>query len=65
MTQTAIGWLFLRSLYKVVLHVVLILFPQALQERGIHIWDGNASRDYLDRQVLNFHMCDCVCVCVG
>ncbi|KAM7470788.1 hypothetical protein LguiA_008971 [Lonicera macranthoides] len=24
---------------------------KVLQEKGIHIWDGNASRDYLDRQV--------------
>ncbi|CAL0333475.1 unnamed protein product [Lupinus luteus] len=23
---------------------------QVLQEKGIHIWDGNASREYLDRQ---------------
>ncbi|GAV57059.1 Thymidylat_synt domain-containing protein, partial [Cephalotus follicularis] len=26
---------------------------KVLQEKGIHIWDGNASRDYLDRQVYN------------
>ncbi|MCL7050868.1 hypothetical protein MKW94_016060 [Papaver nudicaule] len=24
---------------------------KVLQEKGIHIWDGNASRDYLDRQL--------------
>lgn len=23
-----------------------------LQEKEIHIWDGNASREYLDRQVV-------------
>jgi len=27
---------------------------QVLQEKGIHIWDGNASRDYLDRHILAF-----------
>uniref|UniRef100_A0A6N2MR31 Bifunctional dihydrofolate reductase-thymidylate synthase n=1 Tax=Salix viminalis TaxID=40686 RepID=A0A6N2MR31_SALVM len=26
---------------------------KVLQEKGIHIWDGNASRDYLDRHVKN------------
>ncbi|KAF7810863.1 bifunctional dihydrofolate reductase-thymidylate synthase-like [Senna tora] len=25
---------------------------KVLQEKGIHIWDGNASREYLDRQAL-------------
>ncbi|KAJ6985565.1 bifunctional dihydrofolate reductase-thymidylate synthase-like isoform X1 [Populus alba x Populus x berolinensis] len=27
---------------------------KVLQEKGIHIWDGNASRDYLDRHILAF-----------
>lgn len=27
---------------------------QVLQEKDIHIWDGNASRDYLDRQVFDY-----------
>ncbi|KVH93207.1 hypothetical protein Ccrd_004734 [Cynara cardunculus var. scolymus] len=29
---------------------------KVLQEKGIHIWDGNASRDYLDRQVHNYEL---------
>jgi dihydrofolate reductase/thymidylate synthase len=28
------------------------MVSQALQEKGIHIWDGNASRSYLDSQGL-------------
>ncbi|KAI7728434.1 hypothetical protein M8C21_027647 [Ambrosia artemisiifolia] len=27
---------------------------KVLQDKGIHIWDGNASRSYLDRQVPSF-----------
>ncbi|KAE9447296.1 hypothetical protein C3L33_20812, partial [Rhododendron williamsianum] len=27
---------------------------KVLQEKGVHIWDGNASRDYLDRQVQSY-----------
>lgn len=29
---------------------------QVLQEKGIHIWDGNASRDYLDGYVLHINV---------
>ncbi|KAI8533016.1 hypothetical protein RHMOL_Rhmol11G0263500 [Rhododendron molle] len=32
---------------------------KVLQEKGIHIWDGNASRDYLDRQVQRY-CCYCL-----
>ncbi|CAN1173232.1 Diaminopimelate decarboxylase 2, chloroplastic [Linum perenne] len=31
---------------------------KVLQEKGIHIWDDNASRDYLDRQVFVGTFCD-------
>ncbi|OVA08745.1 Thymidylate synthase [Macleaya cordata] len=31
-----------------------------LQEKGIHIWDGNASRDYLDRQLLELSYTACI-----
>ncbi|KAF7127703.1 hypothetical protein RHSIM_Rhsim11G0179300 [Rhododendron simsii] len=31
---------------------------KVLQEKGIHIWDGNASRDYLDRQVQSIGLAD-------
>ncbi|GFY89710.1 thymidylate synthase 1 [Actinidia rufa] len=34
---------------------------KVLQEKGIHIWDGNASRDYLDRQVKSY----CYCKVIG
>ncbi|KAJ9537772.1 hypothetical protein OSB04_030505 [Centaurea solstitialis] len=33
---------------------------KVLQEKGIRIWDGNASRDYLDRQVHDYEL-----MCVG
>jgi hypothetical protein len=26
------------------------LYRQVLQEKGIHIWDDNASREFLDRR---------------
>lgn len=29
-----------------------MLSSQVLQEKAIHIWDGNASREYLDRHEL-------------
>ncbi|KAF6143612.1 hypothetical protein GIB67_012411 [Kingdonia uniflora] len=30
---------------------------KVLQQKGIRIWDGNASRDYLDRQLLSITHC--------
>lgn len=35
----------------------ITLYWQVLQEKDIHIWDGNASREYLDRQAWPTNFC--------